>query len=134
MKIVLDTNVLVSAIPLNSEFHWIYESVFDGTFILCVSTDMMEEYAEIIERFYGHNVTEIILTAISYSPFIEHVSPSYFWNLVEQDADDNKFVDCAIAAGANYIVTNDRHFSILKRIAFPKVLTIKPSELKLLLK
>lgn len=126
MKIILDTNVLVSAIAPNSDSHWIYEGVFEGKFVLCVSTDIMEEYAEIIERFYGFKVVDAVLTAFSYSPFIEYVAPSFFWNLIEQDADDNKFVDCAIAASANYIVTNDRHFNILKQIPFPKISVIKP--------
>ena len=35
--------------------------------------------------------------------------------------DDNKFVDCAIAANASYIVSQDHHFDILKTIEFPKV-------------
>ena len=43
------------------------------------------------------------------------------------DKDDNKFVDCAIASNAEYIVTNDTHFNVLKEIDWPKVmaLTIK---------
>lgn len=35
--------------------------------------------------------------------------------------DDNKFVDCAIAGRVKYVVTKDKHFSILKDIPFPKV-------------
>lgn len=38
---------------------------------------------------------------------------------------DNKFVDCAIASNADYLVTNDKHFDILKKVDFPKVNTIK---------
>lgn len=38
-----------------------------------------------------------------------------------QDPDDNKFVDCAIACNAKYLVSNDKHFRILKDIPFPKV-------------
>ena len=48
------------------------------------------------------------------------------FGLITQDVDDNKFVDCAIAADAEFI-TNDVHFSILKEIDWPKVsvITIK---------
>ena len=45
--------------------------------------------------------------------------------LIEKDNDDNKFVDCAIAAGASFIVSNDRHFDALKTIPFPKVEVIQ---------
>ena len=45
--------------------------------------------------------------------------------LIKSDVDDNKFVDCAVAADAEYIVTNDTHFDILKEIPWPKVSVIK---------
>jgi predicted nucleic acid-binding protein len=43
------------------------------------------------------------------------------WGLIKDDDDDNKFVDCAIAASAKYIVSNDKHFRVLKEIDFPKI-------------
>ena len=45
--------------------------------------------------------------------------------LIERDNDDNKFVDCAIASGALFIVSNDHHYDILETISFPKVDVIK---------
>lgn len=47
------------------------------------------------------------------------------WNLIIEDPDDNKFVDGAISGNAKYIVSNDKHFRILKNITFPKVDVIK---------
>ena len=47
--------------------------------------------------------------------------------------DRNKFVDCAIAVSADFIVTNDRHFDILKDIPFPIVDTIKAEDFLILL-
>ena len=38
-----------------------------------------------------------------------------------EDVDDNKFVDCAIAANAELIVTNDKHFNVLKTVDWPKL-------------
>jgi uncharacterized protein len=49
----------------------------------------------------------------------------YFWQLIEQDVDDNKFVDCAIACNADYLVSNDKHFDVLAPLDFPKVTVIK---------
>jgi predicted nucleic acid-binding protein len=45
----------------------------------------------------------------------------YQLNLITADEDDNKFVDCAFAANADYIITHDHHFGILKTIAFPRI-------------
>ncbi len=54
---------------------------------------------------------------------------TYFrFNLIETDKDDNKFVDCAIAANASFIVSEDSHFRILKDIPFPQVNVIRLSQ------
>ena len=47
---------------------------------------------------------------------------------IESDADDNKYSDCAIAGQADYIITEDRHFHILKRIPFPSITTLNIDE------
>ena len=62
-----------------------------------------------------------MLNFITYSINTLIVIPYYKWNLITADPDDNKFVDCALNAGADCIVTNDRHFNVLKDINFPKV-------------
>ena len=41
--------------------------------------------------------------------------------LITADPDDNKFVDCAFAANADYLVSEDSHFDILKKTSFPKL-------------
>lgn len=58
----------------------------------------------------------------------EHVVfiDTYFrLQLIEEDPDDNKFVDCAFAAAATFIVSNDKHFDVLKEVDFPKIPVIK---------
>ena len=52
---------------------------------------------------------------------VKQINVHFKWNLIELDPDDNKFVDCAIAGRVKYVVTNDKHFKILKEIPFPKV-------------
>lgn len=49
------------------------------------------------------------------------MDPHFHFQLITRDEDDNKFVDCAIAANASYIVTEDKHFNVLSTIDFPKV-------------
>lgn len=61
-------------------------------------------------------------------PNIEHITNYYRWELIEQDYDDNKFVDCAIACNAQYLATNDKHFNVLQGIEFPKVNVITVDE------
>ena len=63
-------------------------------------------------------------TLVINSPFNIQINPYYHFGLIELDPDDNKFVDCAIAAHAKCIITNDRHYDILKEIDFPKVYVV----------
>ena len=52
----------------------------------------------------------------------------YRFDLITADHDDNKFVDCAIAANATYIVTDDKHYKPLRQIAYPKLFVVKLME------
>jgi len=50
--------------------------------------------------------------------------------LINEDPDDNKFIDRAFASNCDYLVTNDKHFNILKTIEFPAIKVIKLDEFK----
>ena len=66
-------------------------------------------------------VAKNVIRTLLLLPNVKYVNVFFHWNLIEADPDDNKFVDCAISANANYIVTEDKHFNVLKSINFPKV-------------
>lgn len=127
-KIVLDTNALIQCLPNKSPYRKIWNSIIKGKSFLCVSNEILEEYEEILGRMYGRKIAELALLAIINRPSVIFITPYYHFHLIEADPDDNKFVDCAISANAKFIVTEDHHFDILKRIDFPKVEIIKLEE------
>jgi len=133
VKIVVDTNILWVAISRRSKTHWIINELIKGTFILCVTNDILNEYEEIISRKLNSETTTSIMELLDNLPNVEYITKYFRWELIEQDYDDNKFADCAIACNANYLATNDKHFNILKSIAFPKVNVINVDELKLVI-
>jgi len=55
---------------------------------------------------------------------VHYTATYYKWRLIEVDPDDNKYCDCAIAGKADYIVTEDKHFDVLKNIPFPKLTAV----------
>jgi uncharacterized protein len=120
VRVVIDTNVLLVCISKRSRVHWIWESLINERYTLCVTTDILAEYAEIIEQHMGFEAAEAALSTIENLPNIERVTVWYRLNLLN-DADDNKFVDCAIATNAHFIVSHDRDFLPLKTLPFPKV-------------
>ena len=114
----MDTNCLLMAIPRRSPYHKILTALFAGKYALCVSTDILLEYEEVIAAHASPIVAENVIKAILQLPHMVQVTPAYRYHLIAADADDNKFVDCAFAAGADYLVTEDNHFNILKQTAF----------------
>ena len=127
-NIVLDTNCLVQIISAHSPYRPAWQAFREGRYILCVSNDILNEYAEILERVANAAVAHNIVNAIARSPYTRMIDPQYRFGLIEQDPDDNKFVDCAIIAGADYIVSEDAHFRILADIPFPSVAVIRLDE------
>ena len=121
MNVVLDTNCLIMAISAQNEYYEVWQDFLDGKYTLCITNEIIEEYSEVMARNISPLISEYIITAILNRKNIKRISPTYAFHLIEADEDDNKFVDCAIIAGAKYIVTHDHHFNILKQIKFPKV-------------
>ena len=120
-RIVLDTNGLIQILPPRSKYHRIWESFVGGENVLCVSTEILNEYLEIMQKLINLEIAEYVIKTIINSSFVQFVNPYYHFGLIEADPDDNKFVDCAIAANAQFIVTNDHHYNVLLQIDFPKV-------------
>ena len=125
MRIVLDTNSLIQSISPKSTYHEVWQSVLTGRNVLCVSNEILEEYAEILNRLAGKKTADLVLNTIIECKNVVFLMPYYHFNLITADPDDNKFVDCAIQANARYIVTNDHHYDVLRQIEFPKVGIIK---------
>ncbi len=121
MKIVLDTNILLVSISDGSPCYWVWKRLAEGAFTLCFTTEILNEYAEIIEEHMGVEVMSQTMDALMEHPHVHFVTKYYHWNLIEIDPDDNKFVDCAIAVNADFIVTQDKHFQILRKVPFPKI-------------
>lgn len=97
-------------------------------FILCVSTEILEEYEEIIAAKTTPSLAKNVVDLIVKSENVVQVNTYYHWNLITADPDDNKFVDCAFAAGATYIVSDDAHFNVLRDISFPQLLVLRLKE------
>ncbi len=133
MRVVLDTNVLLVILSRTSKYRLIFDSFIFEKITLCVSTDILVEYEEILGERIGREIASNVLKLIENAPNVEFITNYYKWNLITQDPDDNKFVDCAIAAGAKFLVSDDKHFNILKEIKFPQVELIKTEEFRDLL-
>jgi|TARA_R100000789_G_C2965793_1_gene139297 putative PIN family toxin of toxin-antitoxin system len=133
MKVVLDTNVLLVSLPKQSPFRIIFDELLNGKFELLISNEIVSEYLEIIERKTNQSIAKNVVEAVLNLPNSTESKIFYQWGLITKDPDDNKFVDLAISGNADFIVTNDKHFDILKTLDFPKVKSITINEFKAVL-
>lgn len=120
-RLVIDTNSLIQCISKRSRYHDIWLSLLDGRNNLCVSNEIIEEYEEILGRNVTPSFASLAVEVIINSPYTIFISPFYKFQAIIEDPDDDKFVDCAVAANARFLVTEDHHFYVLKNLDFPKV-------------
>ncbi len=121
LKIVLDTNIIISALGRKSPYKIIINKLLEDKYDLFVSTEILLEYEEKIIQLHNVAVAHTFLDFLSILPNVHQSTIYYRFLLITQDADDDKFADCAIAQGVHYLVTDDRHYNILLQTGFPKV-------------
>jgi len=125
MKIILDSNVFVSGVFFSGPPFQILRAWRDGGIQLVVSSEILEEYyrvgEKLSERFPGVDL-EPILALLTVKA---HLIPSpALPEPVCDDPDDDKFLACAIASGANVVVSGDRH--LLKASGYSGITIIRP--------
>ncbi|MDM8553417.1 putative toxin-antitoxin system toxin component, PIN family [Desulfococcaceae bacterium HSG7] len=125
MRLVVDTNIFFSGFNPKSCYYPILEGIYSGKYKLLVSTSVLLEYEEILQRVFPKELLEQFWLFVLTSDNVVFVSPTFSFQLPFADEDDQKFVDCAVCGSADFLITNDKHYNILKNVRFPKVRVIK---------
>jgi uncharacterized protein len=133
LKIVLDTNAVISALGRKSPYKIVINKLLEDKYDLFVTTDILLEYEEIIARLHNSTIAETFLEVLSVLPNVHQSTTYYHFLLITNDAKDDKFADCAIAQGVHYLVTDDKHYNGLVKLGFPKVNLLKIKEFRELL-
>lgn len=121
MNIVLDTNCLLMSLSRRSHYYPVWRDFVDGKYTLCITNEILAEYEEILTQKIGPEIASDIIQALIDLPNTKKVQVYYHLRLITSDPDDDKFVDCAFKANAKYIVTQDRHYDVLKQTPFPRI-------------
>ena len=109
MRVVVDTNVFVS-----SFFGGIPRKIVDlwknGQVILCLSKPIVDEYVEVLRRLGLQNEIELkeLMGLFAQGPGILFSANTPRLKIVDKDPDDNKFIECAVALNATYVVSGDK--------------------------
>lgn len=124
-RVVLDSNSLLVSLSRRGSAYPVWQGFQEGRYTLCVTTEILEEYEEVIARKTRPEVARNVIDFIMQQDNVELIDPYFHMNLITADPDDNKFVDCAFTANATYIVSDDSHYDVLRNIPFPEILVLK---------
>lgn len=118
MKAVVDTNVFISSF-LNPKGtpRKVISLWKTGELIICLSAEILEEYIEVLIRMGLKDEPETgeLLELFRKRINIDFVAIDQDIKLIASDPDDDKFIECAVNAGAEVIITGDRHLKDLKQ-------------------
>lgn len=129
VKVVLDSNVYVSGLLWVGAPHTIIKLAENKEVFIFASPPIIEEVADVLarEKFKARlealkaNPKEMIESLLD---VVEMVHPIKIVNAIKVDPDDNRVLECALAAGVDYVVTGDAH--LLKLKVFDGVPIITP--------
>lgn len=137
MKVVFDTNIYISAFVIpggNAEKAYLH--AIDGDFALCTSVAILTELARKLGEKFAWETEKIaqLITSISNLATVFKTTP---WLQVLSDDPDNRILECALKAVADFVVTGDKHllklknyehFEIIPLSAFLTILNRPPAE------
>ena len=129
MNVVIDTNVFISSMITPGGMPGkVIDLWKTGGITLCLSQPILEEYLEVIARF---GITKDPAVARLLRLFEGRQNQLYVpWTptikVIEDDPKDNMFIECAVAAGARYIISGDRHLVGLKE--FQEIRILSPAD------
>lgn len=128
MRIVLDTNVFISAIFWNGDSNRIIEKVEQKEIELVICKNILKElicvlgYKEIQDKIRDKNL-EMKFTVEKIASISTIVEPHQMFKLIKDDPDDDKFLDCAFEGKVNFIISQNKHLLKLKEFEGIKILT-----------
>lgn len=128
MKVVLDTNIILASVSPFSPYRIVFDKFEASEYTLCLTSEILLEYEEKLGEIFNGTVAELTVAGMMLKSNVLKVGVFFEWRLIYPDLDDNKFVDCAVAANADYIVTNDKDFNQLKTLPFPKIKVLSMAE------
>ncbi len=106
-------------------------AIASGELRWAISNEVFLEYEEIFQRLSSalrwQVLNDLIATTHEHSGTILFIAPTFRFDVISADPDDNKFTDCAIAAEADFVITEDAHFAPLATAGF-KPQPITPQE------
>lgn len=125
MIVVLDTNILISAIFWRGLPYKVVLNALKKKYSLCLSTEILNEFEEKLSlkfKFPEDKIKNHIEILMEYGEIVE---PIVKVDVIKEDSDDNRILECALSCNADYIISGDKHLLRLKQFKGIKIVTAK---------
>ncbi len=132
MKAVLDSNVIISAFLWQKDVKEIFDMARNNKFEICVNQEILNEIRGVLQYRKFNSKLELIgkTPEIIINELLEIVEiyPTKNSNeiIIREDSSDDKFLTCALASKADFIISGDKH--LLKLKSFQSIPIITPRE------
>lgn len=119
-----DSNIYVSALLFGGLPQRFLDRAREGAFRLAISDVLLTELRGVLAVKFGWTAAMLDEAFQRLSRFIIQVTPSQTLRVIEADPDDDRVLECAIAAGSHYIVTGDKDLLRLGNYNSIQILTV----------
>lgn len=126
VNVVIDTNVYLSGIIFGGTPGKVLELAKDKKIVVFTSPSILLEVADKLNKKLHWNEEKVETTLKAISKITEVIEPNIKLKAVKEDSSDNKVLECAVTANANYVVTGDKHLLSLKEFEGTRI--VPPSE------
>ena len=125
MKIVVDTNVIISGIFFGGAPGDVLTAIVESKVKACATAEIVEEYIEIIDEMLSRKQGKMNRNILS--PLVDSLEVIEAKSHIEasRDPDDDKFIECAKDAKAMYIVSGDKDLLVLEKYENIEIITAK---------
>ena len=121
-KVVIDTDIYISAIFWDGKPRKIIDLGREKNILILISADIEREIAKKLKVKFKLNEEEVNKILLDFSTFTIPIEVTKQMNLISDDPDDDKFLECAVSGKADYIVSGDNHLLKLREYAGIKIL------------
>ncbi len=127
LKLTADTNVLISAFIVDGNEHRLLELGRKRAVLIFISPYIMMEFIQVLSRpKFGYNEKEIEIGVKGVLNSTKMILPKFRLNVVKDDPDDDKILECAVAVKADFLISGDAHLLNFKK--FRKIKIINAGE------
>jgi len=128
MKIVVDTNFLVSATQWDySVSHKLLQKLIINNVEIFTTKEILDEFTEVLKRDFLYKEEEVKSILEKVIQFLNLVTPSIKVNIIKEDSEDNKIIECALESKAEYIISYDKHLLNIREYQGIKI--VQPEEI-----